>query len=275
MKTLYVTDLDGTLLRNDKSISDYSIRVFNELIHRGECITFATARSVKSASRLTGKIHFDLPVITKNGAVIAKHSTGEETEVAFFTREECQNLTQYFLGKGLNAIITEYREQKEYKKIYTGRTNKGLDLYLADHDKDDRMILCEKEEDIYKGRLTYFVFIGSREELEPFYEEIKAQNAYSIVFYQDSYSKEYWIEIFPKHASKAIAIQKIKEQYHCDRIVCFGDSPNDLSMFEIADASFAVENAVTEIREIASGIIPSNEDDGVARWLARNFSIED
>ena len=53
--------------------------------------------------------------------------------------------------------------------------------------------------------------------------------------------------------------------------MAFGDGKNDIDMFEIADESYAVENAVDELKAIATGIIENNDSDGVAKWLYRLF----
>lgn len=57
----------------------------------------------------------------------------------------------------------------------------------------------------------------------------------------------------------------------CEKLVVFGDGKNDIAMFEIADEAYAVENAVEELKKNATGIIVSNEDDGVAKWLRKNY----
>ena len=64
------------------------------------------------------------------------------------------------------------------------------------------------------------------------------------------------------------------EIWGCDRVVSFGDAVNDIPMFEISDECYAVENAVDELKEIASGVIACNEDDGVAEWLSQNALTE-
>ena len=51
------------------------------------------------------------------------------------------------------------------------------------------------------------------------------------------------------------------------RVVVFGDSVNDIPMFQIADEAYAVENALPELKKYATQIIASNEDDGVAKLL--------
>lgn len=74
----------------------------------------------------------------------------------------------------------------------------------------------------------------------------------------------------PKNATKANAIQYLKQIYKDEKIVCFGDAINDISMFKVADESYATQNAVLPLKEVASGIIGSNHDDGVALWLQQN-----
>ena len=61
--------------------------------------------------------------------------------------------------------------------------------------------------------------------------------------------------------------------WNCERVISFGDSMNDIPMFEISDESYAVKNALDELKKYATGIIESNEDDGVAKWLIGNVSI--
>ena len=75
----------------------------------------------------------------------------------------------------------------------------------------------------------------------------------------------------PKNTSKGNAIIKLKKLLDVDRIITFGDAINDLSMFEISDESYAVENAVDELKKYSTGIIQSNNNDGVANWLRMNY----
>ena len=74
----------------------------------------------------------------------------------------------------------------------------------------------------------------------------------------------------PQNASKANAIRQLKEHLNCDRVVAFGDGENDVDMFEIADEGYAVENAVDELKAIATQVIGSNDEDAVAKWLMQN-----
>ena len=76
-KVLYVSDLDGTLMRSDITLSDYTVQTINELVDKGMNFTYATARSIESAIPIAGGLKLKLPVITRNGAVLADNTTGK------------------------------------------------------------------------------------------------------------------------------------------------------------------------------------------------------
>ena len=81
-RPLFVSDLDGTLLRPDGTLGDRTIRVVNDLIAAGGLFTYATARSFTSASRVTAGLNLELPVITYAGAVIVDPRSGRPREAA-------------------------------------------------------------------------------------------------------------------------------------------------------------------------------------------------
>ena len=71
----------------------------------------------------------------------------------------------------------------------------------------------------------------------------------------------------PRKATKANAILILKELLGCDKIVSFGDAINDIPMFQISNECYAVENAVDKLKQMATKVIESNNNDGVAKWL--------
>lgn len=75
----------------------------------------------------------------------------------------------------------------------------------------------------------------------------------------------------PLTASKSNAIKQLKSLLKCDHLVVFGDGKNDIDMFDLANESYAVENAHEDLKKRATDIILSNEADGVAKWLEENF----
>ncbi len=266
MNTLYVTDLDGTLMRDDKTISAESTALLNRLLARGIHLTYATARSYASASRITQNISFHLPVIIRNGTILADPRTGENLEISAFG-EELQQIRQVLSGATVPGFATAYFGREEIKLCPAGRTNEGFRDYLEGHSGDRRLRMVDTEEQLYQGKTCYFTFIAPKEELQPLYERVKQIKEINCIFQQDKYRPEYWLELCPGNATKATAIQKVKQRYTCRRVIVFGDSANDIPMFRTADKAYAPRNASAELKEIATGIIDANNDDGVARWL--------
>ena len=92
MKTLFVSDLDGTLMRSDKKLSEKTVRTLNRLIENGVLFTYATARSIQSAMEITGGLKMRLPVITRNGTVLADNESGRMIQKAVFSADEIRLL---------------------------------------------------------------------------------------------------------------------------------------------------------------------------------------
>lgn len=160
---------------------------------------------------------------------------------------------------------------KERVTIINEKLNDGMKEYLTKRKDDPRINLTNDLHSLYQGEVYYFTVIGSYQELNSVYEMLKDNVNYNVTFQQEIYRDEYWLEIMPKTASKANAILKLKEILKCDEIVCFGDAINDLEMFKVSNQSYAMENAVDQLKKHATAIIDSNENDGVANWLIKNF----
>jgi hypothetical protein len=83
----------------------------------------------------------------------------------------------------------------------------------------------------------------------------------------------HWIDIHHSDASKGGAINQIREDLGVSRVICFGDSDNDLSMFALADESYAPSNAKEEVKAAATAIIGHHDEDGIARFLQERFEL--
>lgn len=77
----------------------------------------------------------------------------------------------------------------------------------------------------------------------------------------------------PKKASKSNAIKELEEILKVQNLVTFGDGKNDIDMFRLSDECYAVENADDELKAVATQVIESNNDDGVAKWLKANVIL--
>ena len=96
---------------------------------------------------------------------------------------------------------------------------------------------------------------------------------YHCVYQKDICTNEQWLEIMPMTTSKSNAVKQLQKLLKCDKLIVFGDGKNDIDMFELADESYGVQNADEELKKCATAIIPSNDEDGVAKWLEKNFAL--
>ena len=142
--------------------------------------------------------------------------------------------------------------------------------YIESRGADPRFRPLSDRSELYRGDVFYFTCIAERSKLEPLYELFCGEDRFICTLMPETYRNYWWCEIMPLRASKANAILKLKELWGCERVVCFGDALNDLSMFRIADEAYAVANAADEVKAAASGVIGPNDGDGVARWLAEH-----
>lgn len=271
--TLYVTDLDGTLLNGKDRVSPKSIRIINSLVKEGMLFTYATARSLSSASIVAAGLDTQIPVIVYNGAFIVRPGTGEVLYSLFFTGEEAKAVRACLEKYHASPLAYAYVGQEEKVSWNISQENEGIRHYLSKRKGDRRMRPLEGVEGLYDGKIFYFTCIGDKEELMPVYEAIRADGRFRCTLQQELYRTEYWCEIMPKKATKAQAILKLKELWKCGRVVSFGDAVNDIPMFEISDECYAVENAVGQLKEMATGIVACNDEDGVAKWLLEHAKM--
>ena len=267
--TLYISDLDGTLMRNDQTLSEKTIQTINHLVEQGIAFTYATARSIQSAHKITKDLNLRLPVITRNGCVLADNSTCAMIEKSIFSDEDVAFLRENLPHLSHYGFVSSYEDDEMYKTYCGDNVSFGLQKYIQDHSADHRMRKCNSAGELFQGVIGYVTMIDDRTVLEPVYEKLRVNPRLECVFQKDTYGEEYWLEICPENSTKAKAILKLKERLGFDKLVVFGDSVNDLSMFQIADEAYAVSNAIDELKMTATAVIGSNEEDAVAMFLSR------
>ena len=103
MRTLYVSDLDGTLLNSSQTTSDYTNTVINSLVEKGVLFSFATARSHSTVGKVTGGISVSIPISVYNGTFIVDNLTGERLVSNFF-ENDIKNLISDLLSLRINAV---------------------------------------------------------------------------------------------------------------------------------------------------------------------------
>ena len=271
-KTLYISDLDGTLLDPSPAVTDHSAGVINQLTSEGMQFTFATARSVYSAVPITKKLDISVPCILMNGVSIYDIRTETYIKNEFIAPEASEKILSAFRRHGVHCFM--YRiEDGTLICYYSELTTKVMQSFaeVRKHEYKKPFVQCRLE-DLADENTVYFTTTGTYEELYPIKLEAEKIAGVDHAFYLDVYNDAWYLEIFSDKASKANGLRYLRDNYGFDEIVAFGDNLNDLPMFGQADVKIAVGNARDEVKAAADIVIGTNSDDGVANWLKSHLT---
>ncbi len=271
--TLYATDLDGTLLRSDKSISDETAGLLNRIISEGVLFTYATARSYSSASPLVEKLNLSCPAVTFNGVFVIDPKTGRHIVENVFTADSLKKAVEFLDREELAPLVYSYIDGRE-RVSYLEDKLSDVYGYVSSRQGDNRLRPVKSRRELYEGTVFYFTLLDPRVDYGLLDSVFSRENGFAVNMMPDTYNKdEIWYEIFSRNASKAAALLQVMELTRADRLVCFGDNNNDFSMIHAADVGVAVSNACPELKKAADKVIGSSEDGSVARFIAEENNI--
>jgi 5-amino-6-(5-phospho-D-ribitylamino)uracil phosphatase len=270
---LFVSDLDGTLLNSNLIVSDNSVSIINDLIDNYNLnFTVATARSLASAWDLISKIKLKYPIILSNGVFVYDPITKSNILENIFSASEAITLIKLYEEYKLNPIVHTIHPLFGNKIFYKGIFNKGENEYFQEKlsKNDKRLFITNNYSEIIDHKIVKIYIINTKDNIDPLYKVVKNNYNYCYHYAEDIYSKFYWLETNHINANKRDSLMFMKKQLNIDKIVTFGDNFNDLQMFEISDECYAVSNAVEPIKNIATKVIDTNNNDGVATYLKSN-----
>lgn len=272
MKTMVISDLDGTLFGSDVKLSDFTVDAVNYVIRQGVNFTYASARSLNSAMALTQRLELRFPVITYNGACIKHPSTGEIIEIQGLDEEQVDYVRESLREYGVSPLVYTFLDGEEKVLWQRGTESAGMQHYLDSRSGDGRMLPVDRFDELFCGEIFYMTCIEDTSEvLSPLYGHLRDNDSLRAVLQPELYRPEFWLEIMDYRASKANALDDLKKLTGMDRIVAFGDSVNDVPLFEASDECYAVANAVDALKVVADDVIEDNDSDGVAKWLLENY----
>ena len=272
-RTLYVSDLDGTLFNRNKKISNKSVEIINKCIDKGMKFSIATARMPYGCDTRLSPIHMNVPGIVTNGVFLYDFEEKRIISSEIIDSVAVQNVLQvfnsyklpcflYMCNDGEISIYYKDEEQKKQTQYYSERALESC--------KEIKKI-TSFEQQARNGDCVYLAYTGKREELEPICRALDRVEKIKYSFYLNIYNGLYCLEVFGEKASKENALLKLKEYVDCDKLVVFGDNHNDMSMMKIADESYAPNNALPEIKVIVDEILEDCDHDGVALFLEKKF----
>ena len=259
-----VFDLDDTLLRDDLTISDYSVHVFRRLHEKGFFLIAASGRSQYSMKPYVDGLGCLSGYISCNGAEIwdADHHLLHQV---YFPAETAIEIAAFAEAHACYAQVYEkdcfyYNRHGVYADRYASATRLTgihvgkLDEYI--HEPRNKILMIDQDDRIADLYDTAVALFGDRASV--------------------TRSKPYYLEFNPPAAQKGTALLTIAERlgFRAEETIAFGDSLNDISLFQVCGASVSVANGWKEILPYCTDLCGSNNEDGPAHYLETRYLME-
>lgn len=253
---LIAIDMDGTLLRNNQTISQKTIEKIKRFTDCGHLVVIASGRPFRAIKKFYDQLGLKTPVICYNGAYI--HS-----EIADFPK---------FESSFPREIIKQIIHTIGHDKIVNIMCETNHEIWLLKHDdilKDffihDGMniIYGDVEQTLDKNPMTMIIQTNDRKHNEVILNAIESHKNLKCRFWSGKW--DCFSEIYFDYTNKANALQKISEYYKIsnNNIITIGDASNDLEMIEFAGCGIAMINGDQELKDKADVVSEyTNEEDG-------------
>jgi len=251
---MIATDLDGTLLRTDKTISEHSKTTLRQCREAGIKVVYATGRG-SSAEMIVPAELFD-GRITMNGAI--GKINNEEVYRRIIRYQTVRPVLMACDKRGIS--ITSENSNMHYSNfVVSDRWPYITDFKVVDF--SEHRLDAEK----------IYIPSPSQEDIT-FIKQILPDDLYFLRTVDD---EGFLGQIMHREATKALAVTALARHWGLSQtdIVAFGDDFNDIDMISSAGIGVAMENAHDDVKAAADFICSNNDDDGFAEWLLSNVDI--
>lgn len=248
---MIVTDLDSTLLKNNKTISPFTDSILARLQERRILFAIATARPIRAVKGALPFLKFDASIF-HNGALIY---AGNRL-LAKFGIENPAAITSVLLKELPHSRISIEANDTMYSNCAPEEIWSGIEYTKTRDFHETAHLVADK----------ILVEAHSLDDMNRFQAYIP-DNSYLQL------SENLVAMIMNRQATKANGIKILAAHYgiSLEEIAVFGDDYNDIDILQSCGIGIAVDNALPEVKAAADQICGSNEQDGVARWIADNL----
>ncbi|MBB6670355.1 HAD-IIB family hydrolase [Cohnella nanjingensis] len=268
----FLTDLDGTLLRSDASLSDYSVRILTQALNEGLFVSYATARSYISAHKIVSAVPWRYPVVLYNGAVLFDPATQRVLDGAWLNPATTDEIIGLGRAHGLLPLLFALDDEDRERVLHERLVRSGELQFYASRPNDPRFAEVTRLSCPETFRTLIVTYIGLWDELNPLKEEVQRRfgDRIHVHLMKDAYiADHYFLEFSDRLANKKEGLRKWAALVNGEPevVTVFGDNLNDLGMFETAGTRIAVAGAHPDIAALSTAMAGSNDDDGVTRYL--------
>lgn len=279
MKTLYISDLDGTLLDQEALLAEDTQQALQEIIAAGIHFTCATARTAATVTHILSGLNLSAPAILMNGVAILDWHTHDYVKVEYLQSQFSKCLIEKLAELKLTSFIYSIKDNQlftYYDTLYNEAMYQFYYERVTRYQKPYTKVSTLREID--SETMIYSLLLDKKEVLQPLIDwltHVKGDYPIEFCFYPEVYLQDTWcLEIFSNKATKYNAVQFLRENYHYDTIIGFGDNLNDLALFKACDQAYAVRNAKDAVKAAATDIIASNLEGGVPKFIKKREHLE-
>lgn len=273
-----VTDLDGTLLRKDGTISEFSIKVLQKALDMGLTVILATGRRFYSTYKLASHFNGILPLICNNGQILRMYPSREKIWQKYLDPHFVLQILTYGRNRGFQFLMHTDRYEEGIDFITESPPHQIHKDYSNGGERSIWHKTIDSSDKLYSITVLCF-FNTSREELENFgnfilekYPEMGIRTVITHIFKIGP-----CLEIIHMDSSKWVGVDEILKRKNLDSsgVIAFGDEANDLEMIRESGIGVALSNSIDELKNIAKLVSPySHMQDGVARTLLELEIVE-
>ncbi|WP_066895122.1 sugar-phosphatase [Clostridium nigeriense] len=264
MYKLVAIDMDGTLLKEDKTVSERTKNAIQSARENGVTVVLATGRPIEGVSRYLEELNMYSEhdyVLSYNGALVQKTLSKEVIGKIALSGSDL-----HYLKKLSDDLKVNIHAFSETKGLITPKNSKYTEVEANINDiKIHEMNFDSIPEDEVVIKI---MMIDEPEVLGPAMEKLPKEvfEKYTVVR-----STPYFLEFLNKEANKGIGVEMLAKHLGIkqEEVITFGDAGNDLHMIEYAGLGIAMANAFEEVKEAANYITDSNENDGVAKAIEK------
>ena len=261
---LLLFDLDGTLLRSDKTISPHTLRTLAACRERGVLIGISTNRAENRIEPYADTLKPD--VVISNGGALVRYA-GKVVFRAEFTQAETRRILDLIRQVcGADAEMTVDGEDFHYRNFKADSSfgDKGLSgrayCDFSQYSGTALRITATVTDETYSAlKLCVEINGETYPALKSALPECDCQR----------FSGENWCKITRRDATKENALLRLCEAagLRLEEIAAFGDDMPDIGMLRLCGLGVAMGNAIPEVKAAADTIIGTNDEDGIAVWL--------
>ncbi|MEM1142487.1 MAG: HAD family hydrolase [Pseudomonadota bacterium] len=272
---LIVFDLDGTLLNRKSKISPYTRETLRRLTEKGIAYTVATGRTLHGASGILEGHGFNLPQIFKNGVMVWNPLENDFSQHHLLTLDEVDHVSEAFLERDVTPFLFTLTGENRIAVYHPPLQQKIEYRLVKSFQSEGQTVVHPIDEMPADARISNVSAVGPETAIREVAGSVEGDEhlvAYMGTAIEDQHLS--WIDIHHEQGSKGGAVEALKKELGFSRVICFGDSENDLTMFASADEAYAPENAKDYVKEAATAVIGHHDSDGIAKFLRERFELD-